>query len=255
MFSKIRNSPDLSSIPWLPPYQVKRSKQRKRLALRFCPWTGMLTIAVGSKTSKAIMARFVQQNKDWIVAHAPDLTRAPESPLVASVDLAALSMSLKLCYADDPKPMIENKHNLQPSYLYLPYPRDQTEASLLWLRNWLKEKAFQTFSPWLAHLSQQTGLSYHALTIGLHKTRWGSYDQSATINLHAGLLLMPPAIVDYVMIHELCHSLHWDHSAAFWQAVSQHYGPSQEARQYLKKAHHHLPAWAYLSPRELVLGR
>lgn len=47
-------------------------------------------------------------------------------------------------------------------------------------------------------------------------------------------MLAPPAVVDYVIVHELCHLTHHNHSAAFWQLVAYHYPEFKQARQWLK---------------------
>ena len=65
-------------------------------------------------------------------------------------------------------------------------------------------------------LAQASGLAYRRLRIGLQSSRWGSYSSRGTLSLNAKLMLLPDPVVRYVVHHELTHSLHMNHSAAFW---------------------------------------
>ena len=53
------------------------------------------------------------------------------------------------------------------------------------------------------------------------RSRWGSCSRQRAISINQKLLFLPPALVRYVFIHELCHMVHFDHSPAFWRLVTQ----------------------------------
>jgi predicted metal-dependent hydrolase len=63
------------------------------------------------------------------------------------------------------------------------------------------------------------------------------------ISLNAGLLLFQPPVVDYVLLHELCHTRHPNHSAAFWGLVAHHCPSYQEHRAELRREGRKLPHW------------
>lgn len=86
-----------------------------------------------------------------------------------------------------------------------------------------------------AHFQQFTGGTYSRITIRDQKTRWGSCSARGTLSFNWRLMLAPPAILDYVVVHELCHLTHMDHSAAFWQAVEAVYPDYRSARKWLKE--------------------
>ena len=60
------------------------------------------------------------------------------------------------------------------------------------------------------------------LTIGDQQTRWGSCSRSGTLSFSWRLVLAPPSVLDYVVVHELCHLVHLDHSRSFWNLVAEH---------------------------------
>ena len=86
-----------------------------------------------------------------------------------------------------------------------------------------------------AYFHQFTGGTYDRITIRDQKTRWGSCSARGTLSFNWRLMLAPPAILDYVVVHELCHLTHMNHSAAFWQAVESVYPDYRNARKWLKE--------------------
>lgn len=111
------------------------------------------------------------------------------------------------------------------------------------LRQWLKQHARGLLQPRLQKLSKETGLPYTRLRIGLQKTRWGSYSGKGTISLNAGLIFMPETLVDYIIIHELCHSRHMNHSPAFWALVESYRPDYRQHDRAMRHARRYLPAW------------
>ena len=78
------------------------------------------------------------------------------------------------------------------------------------------------------------GVSYGTVTIREQKTRWGSCSVKGNLNFNWKLVLMPPEILDYVVVHELAHRIQMNHSAAFWAEVGKILPDYRERRQWLK---------------------
>lgn len=91
-----------------------------------------------------------------------------------------------------------------------------------------------------AYYQQFTGGSYNRITIRDQKTRWGSCSAKGTLSFNWRLMLAPPEILDYVVIHELCHLTYMDHSAAFWRKVESVCPGYRTARRWLKDHGHEL---------------
>lgn len=94
--------------------------------------------------------------------------------------------------------------------------------------------AKEYFPKRVAYFHQFTGGYYDRITIRDQKTRWGSCSARGTLSFNWRLMLAPPAILDYVVVHELCHLTHMNHSAAFWQKVESVYPDYRTARKWLK---------------------
>lgn len=97
------------------------------------------------------------------------------------------------------------------------------------------EKEARAYLPrQLAYLAEQHGFRYEKIRYGNAKGRWGSCSSRGTISLNIALMNMPHHIIDYVLVHELCHTKHLDHSKAFWREVERCYPSYKAARKVLK---------------------
>lgn len=83
----------------------------------------------------------------------------------------------------------------------------------------MRAEANATLPQRLKQLAQTFGFSYTSVTIRPSKTRWGSCSTQNTINLSLYLMKVPPHLRDYVMLHELCHTVHHNHSEQFWMLM------------------------------------
>ena len=112
-------------------------------------------------------------------------------------------------------------------------------SAALWKKGYL-EAAREYFPRRAAYFQTFTGGVYHRITIRDQKTRWGSCSAKGTLSFNWRLMLAPPAVLDYVVVHELCHLTHMDHSPAFWQAVAAVCPDYRIHRKWLKEHGHEL---------------
>lgn len=85
-----------------------------------------------------------------------------------------------------------------------------------------------------AFYASRTGGHYSSISIRSQKTRWGSCSSRGTLSFNWRLILAPPVILDYVVVHELCHLQHMNHSADFWNAVAEVMPDYRIRRKWLK---------------------
>lgn len=105
-----------------------------------------------------------------------------------------------------------------------------TEADLRMLVNQAKEvipNRVQYYAPIV-------GVDYGRITIRNQRTRWGSCSGKGNLNFNCLLMLTPPQVVDYVVVHELCHRLEMNHSSRFWAQVERVYPNYRQAKKWLK---------------------
>lgn len=117
---------------------------------------------------------------------------------------------------------------------------DLTDAQRTALEGRYIAAAKEYFPKRTAYFRELTGGSYNRITIRDQKTRWGSCSARGTLSFNWRLMLAPPTIADYVIVHELCHLTYMNHSAAFWKKVESVYPDYHNARKWLKEHGHEL---------------
>jgi predicted metal-dependent hydrolase len=102
----------------------------------------------------------------------------------------------------------------------------------------LRAQAKEYLPKELERLSKLHGFYYSEVKIRKSKTRWGSCSSKRTINLSFYLMLLPPHLIEYVLLHELCHTIEMNHSLAFWKLLDKHTGGKAKVlKQEIKKYH------------------
>ncbi|MBQ7582763.1 MAG: M48 family metallopeptidase [Lachnospiraceae bacterium] len=72
----------------------------------------------------------------------------------------------------------------------------------------------------VAHFAPLLNVTYGRITIRNQQTRWGSCSAKGNLNFNCLLMLTPPEVIDYIVVHELCHRLEMNHSKRFWEQVA-----------------------------------
>jgi predicted metal-dependent hydrolase len=112
------------------------------------------------------------------------------------------------------------------------------------LSRWLVREAREYLVPRLQQLALHTGLRFRAVQVRRQRTRWGSCSRYGDISLNAKLLFLPPALADYVLLHELCHTVEMNHSKRFWAQVARYCADYRAQDAALREHWHCVPRWA-----------
>lgn len=97
----------------------------------------------------------------------------------------------------------------------------RADASRIIVR-WQEREAKRYLTQRVRALSNQTGLSVRRLSFRKQRSRWGSCNHSGDLSLNLSLITLDPELIDYVIVHELSHTKHMNHSRAFWREVERH---------------------------------
>ena len=98
----------------------------------------------------------------------------------------------------------------------------------------LADRARREIPPRVEMFARKAGVSYGRITIRNQKSRWGSCSSRGNLNFNCLLMLAPPGVTDYVIVHELCHRIEMNHSARFWAEVERVMPDYREARKWLR---------------------
>jgi predicted metal-dependent hydrolase len=111
------------------------------------------------------------------------------------------------------------------------------------LYGWVRRRARMVLMPRLAEVARLHGFEYGRVTVRCQRTRWASCSRRKAISLNARLLFLPPEVVDYVLLHELCHTLEMNHSPRFWALLESHDPQWRAHKKLLRTAGMALPTW------------
>lgn len=128
-------------------------------------------------------------------------------------------------------------HSDQQFIVYLPEHLRENSSELIKqaLEKWMKLQIRQHAQLLITKHSGKHQLIPRRIRIKTQKTRWGSCGPQNDINLNWLLMLAPPIVLEYVVVHELCHIKHKNHSKEFWQLVEDHMPDYLNHRHWLKQ--------------------
>lgn len=99
----------------------------------------------------------------------------------------------------------------------------------------LTDQAMKVLPKRTEFFAEKMGVTYGRITIRSQKTRWGSCSAKGNLNYNCLLMLTPPDVIDYVIVHELCHRIEMNHSQRFWREVEKVLPDYRRPRQWLKE--------------------
>jgi len=221
-------------------WRVRESKRARNLRIQVFPHGGV-EIVVPPRTTKQFLQEFINEHRDWVVqTRAEYLARRKDEKLLPDeIGLPATGETLRVTYLTAEKSAV--RQNGEDLLVFV----SQQTPEFVWpaMQTWLKRKARGHLSNKLTALSRETRLFPSGLQVRLQKTRWGSCSPRGTLSLNAAVMLRPPEQLRYVIIHELCHLKHMNHSRRFWQLV-EHFEPDYQCiDQQLADAWEHTPIW------------
>ncbi|MFY9463381.1 MAG: SprT family zinc-dependent metalloprotease [Candidatus Sungiibacteriota bacterium] len=98
-----------------------------------------------------------------------------------------------------------------------------------------KERAFALVRDRVAYFNRMYGLRFNKISIKNQRTLWGSCSRKGNLNFNYKIVLLPPLLADYIIVHELCHLAEFSHSRAFWNLVRQAIPDHKAMRRALRK--------------------
>jgi predicted metal-dependent hydrolase len=250
---------DRSALPEEAPieYTVRVSSRARRV--RLVMRLEGLEVVVPSRFGQRHIPELVKNRREWIEraerkvdAHRRRLEEdPPQLPMI--IELPALGeewpVEYRLPDAGRVKMGTARVREVKGRLVVDGDPSD-FEACKQALCRWLSRKARVALAPRVADMAVAHGFSYQRVSIRQQKTRWGSCSRQGTISLNAKLLLMPRAAADYVLLHELCHTVRMDHSAKFWALVQKHDSDYKAHKKLVRVAAKAMPTWLDHEPDE-----
>lgn len=209
------------------PKKIVRSR-RKTIAL-VIDSDGELIVRAPFYASENDILRFVQEKQDWIEQKTREmkqktierprllLQEGETIPYLGRECMIFRGMTRKICF--------------DGNAFLLPESED-AEAKLV---SWYKKRAAVILKERVESIAEKMQVSPAGVKITSAKTRWGSCSYTNHLNFTWRLIMCPPEVVDYVVVHELCHIIHKNHSKSFWKSVEGIDASYREHEKWLKE--------------------
>lgn len=239
--------------------RVKANARRLKLSIQH----HQVFLTIPPQISEPKIQAFLKESEQWLhqtwhKMHATALNNAPQNGEI--IKLPLLNQNFKVIFEDELSVNIQSSsQNGQINagkkiLINLNQPANTSDLIELLvskgqagkqLKQWVRNQASLHLPKRLDDLAQQHGFKYSSCTVRHAKTRWGSCSVKGSINLNAGLVLMPLHLLDYVVLHELCHTRQLNHSSLFWAEM---YLVDAKFRQHRHELRgFKLPSWWHVS--------
>jgi predicted metal-dependent hydrolase len=227
-------------------WNVRRSQRARRLSVRVYPG-GRVEVVVPRGIGAKLVQRFVVGHSDWIARKVDEMRAlAPVNAnrVPASVDLAAIEETWLVRHEHHERP--HARHDPGERLVVVASNRDELQGVRL-LQRWLRSHARTVLEPWLDRVAGESGIGYERVEIRRQRTRWGSCSRHGVVSLNACLLFQRPPVVRYLLVHELCHRVHMNHSQRFWGLVARLEPDFRALDRELGQGWRRVPDWVFAS--------
>jgi predicted metal-dependent hydrolase len=226
---------------------IRVSRRARRLSVRVYP-DARVEVVVPTRVRAREVELFLAEHRQWIDDKRATALRnrpTPEPFPPASLRLAATLETWRLHLAGGDGRLRLTAAEAQGGGILNVSGRTNNASLRTALRGWLMRAAQARLAPRVAALAAAAGVRYSRVSIRRQRSRWGSCSVRGTISLNACLLFQRPEVVDYLIVHELMHVKHMNHSARFWQAVERHCPGWRALDRELVQGWRNVPRWVF----------
>ena len=202
-------------------YRIIRRPRRRTACVQVSP-DNQVTIIVPANLSQAKIADIIRRKTPWIIKKMKfnDAVRHPVKPkeYVSGEAFSYLGRNYRLKVLHGKPRPVELKNGR--FFVHVQSSGNERENHIRGvLTAWYKSHALDKLADRARLYADRVGVSYRAVRVKDLKSRWGSCTMAGDIHFTWHIIMAPMRIVDYVVVHELCHRAHHNHSPAFWRLL------------------------------------
>jgi len=191
-----------------------------------------VTVRAPLRASMKEINSFIKEKSQWIqkkkLEIQKQINKRERKLYLSGEKFPFLGKNYPLIYINDCKNAIE--FDYERFIIDIEY---KNEAATLF-NKWYKKAARRIIGDKLDSITSENNLEYSNFRINSAKSRWGSCSSRKTLNFTYRLIMLPEFVVDYIIIHELCHTIEMNHSQKFWNLVDEHCPDYKKAENWLK---------------------
>lgn len=229
-------------------YTTRKSSRARYLRANI-DHLGKIELVIPRRMSLKEASFWLHQNREWLQQRQQQIRarrQLPEDmdrPLPARIPVRLIDQTFSVSYETHPDSRRTRLQCNWPTQQIRIQTYDSQRAATA-LEKWALELAKKVLLTRLEMLSKRYELPCQGGQVRKQKTRWGSCSSRHTISLNRNLVFLRRELVDYLITHELCHTVHFDHSKRFWALVARFQPDYRQLDAELNDAAIHIPAWA-----------
>ncbi len=235
--------PFSTSTDWRRFLHVRRSQRARSIRLKV-HHSGQVELVVPQRFDERRLPAILDEHEAWVSGTLQRLGIVPRPPQAVApperIVLPAIGGEWQLEYTAKDKGRLGCRECGEGLL--------RVSGGMAWqaaLRRWLARKGKERLVPWLEEVSTELDLPFSGVTLRGQKSRWGSCSARRHINLNYALLFLPPHCVRYLFVHELCHTVHLNHSPHYWALVASKEPNYRHLEKELRQAGRLVPAWLH----------
>ena len=210
-------------------YKVRISKKCRRMQIRI-DQAGSVEVVVPNRLAIPSVQRFVNSKQDWIQRALENTrVRKPVYKLAPDGYVRLLGEDKRIVFTLS----AQRRFEIYESDLFLSRRLFPTESEFNLL---LKQFAQQYLNERVGFWGKKMGLRVNKVTLRNQRSRWGSCSRQGNISLNIKLIHFASDVIDYVIVHELCHLQHMNHSKSFWRKVEQYLPNFRELKKVIRES-------------------
>ncbi len=229
-----------------PPYTVRVSPRAKNIIIKIIPDKG-IEVVLPKGANRRDVPYFLEKRRKWIEGNIRKLEQKglsmtpPKLVLPDEIRFAASGKVFSVRRVKNRKSSLSMRRNVDK--LLLSGESWSPEEELEILTRFVRSEARDFLVPELKKLSEKLNLPFSKVFIRAQRKRWGSCSSKGNINLNMKLMFLPYHLMRYVLIHELCHTVHLNHSAKYWRLVKMVEPDVEVLEKELAEASRLVPTW------------
>ncbi|MBF2754684.1 MAG: M48 family metallopeptidase [Gammaproteobacteria bacterium AqS3] len=220
------------------PLEVIRTNRKRSVAIQILGDT--VRVRAPKTLSERRIHSIIAKRTAWIKRKLREQAERPAlkpKEYVSGEAFQYLGRNYRLKVVKTPKASTKPSIKMQQGYLVATIPETtanpQRRIKAL-LRDWYQVRAEQRLKEKTERLAKVVGVTPRSITVRDYKSRWGSCSVKGDISYNWQIILAPHRIIDYVVIHELCHILEHNHSPQYWKQVEKYVPDWRDCRAWLK---------------------
>ena len=215
----------------MPIYVNRIIRSKRRTTALVVERDGSITVRAPLRISAAALHDFVEKHVKWIEKKQAEMSSNIPEPMKQYLP----GETFLYLGREYPLEIVQGQHKKLVLDGHFKLAESARENAELIFQNWYRKQAPQIITERVKYFADQYQFHYAKIRITSARTRWGSCSAKGTLSFSWRLILTPMETVDYVVVHELAHTIHHNHSKRFWSLVEKIMPDYKEQRKRLRQ--------------------